>query len=382
MCGPRPALSQSRRALPHYLPHRAHRRTRTQFTCPTSIVGRTRLSSPHSHNSMNCLTVLLYRTYSLLALPYNLLRPRTRTYTTATPTTSTSSSQSSIGSASGGSIDAAEVSKFSAMSSSWWDVNGEFCLLHRMNPTRVQFIRDHTVRYLLPLSMSLSVVGEGVWPLRGLDVLDVGCGGGLLSESLCRLGGRVLGIDASAPNIAIATQHASLDPTFSLSSSAAVSGPASSASLVYRSETAEQLLASTVPPPQFDVVCSLEVVEHVANPQQFIHTLTALVRPGGLLFLSTINRTALSYLLTIGLAEYAFGWVSRGTHEWAKYVTVDELRDWVVGSGGGMEVVSASGMLYDPVWRRWSLNEQRTEVNYILCARKRLVQPSSSDSAS
>ena len=294
------------------------------------------------------LTALFYQTYSIFAQPYHLLCPRqrTRSYTTTASTTASSSpplpprpltSQASpITGASGSSIDAAEVSKFSAMSHTWWDTAGEFTLLHRMNPTRLQFIRSHTTAHLLPAALSRSVVGEGVWPLRGLDVLDVGCGGGLLSESLCRLGGRVVGVDASAPNIAIATQHALLDPAFAASVSACASASASAssqsassgsdASLVYRCQTAEQLLASSEPSPQFDVVCSLEVVEHVANPQQFVSTLNALVRPGGLLFISTINRTALSWALTIGLAEYALGWVSRGTHEWNKYVTVEELR--------------------------------------------------------
>ena len=316
---------------------------------------------------MISLTALLYRTYSALATPYRRLCPQpTRSYTTA-PARSSSPASASASDASGGSIDAAEVSKFSAMSSAWWDAHGEFCLLHRMNPTRVAFIRDHTTRLLLP---TISHPPSDAWPLRGLAVLDVGCGGGLLAESLCRLGGRVLGVDASAPNVAIATQHASLDAA--LASSAPSGG-----SLAYRCQTAEALLASSAPPPQFDVVCSLEVVEHVANPQQFVATLAALVRPGGLLFLSTINRTALSYLLTIGLAEYALGWVSRGTHEWSKYVTVEELGEWVVRGGEGMEVLGTSGMLYDPVWRRWSLDDKRTEVNYILCARKRMAAPSS-----
>ena len=374
-------MSLSRRSLAYALTRHHHQRSNTGFISSTSLTRPSCSASRHPFSRMNCLIACLYRTYSLLTYPYHLLHPTTRFYSTTHSVTSStpspplpSSSQAgSGGSAVGGSIDAAEVSKFSAMSSSWWDVNGEFCLLHRMNPTRVQFIRDHTTRYLLPLSMSLSVSGEGAWPLRGLDVLDVGCGGGLLSESLCRLGGRVVGIDASTPNIAIATQHASLDPAFSSSaSSSAGSGSASSASLEYRSQTAEQLLSSSEPPPQFDVVCSLEVVEHVANPQHFIRTLNALVRPGGLLFLSTINRTALSYLLTIGLAEYALGWVSRGTHDWDKYVTVEELRQWVEGGGDGMEVLGENGMLYDPLRKRWSLDEQRTEVNYILCARKRL----------
>ena len=380
-------MPRPRALLRRVTPQRSQHYTATHSIRSSGAVGHSRL--PCRLNSMIGLTSVLYRTYSLLARPYRLLCPHTRPYTTATSTAAAtpppSADPSHSSGASGESIDAAEVGKFSAMSDSWWDVNGEFCLLHRMNPTRVQFIRDHTARHLLPLSLSLSVVGEGVWPLRGLDVLDVGCGGGLLTESLCRLGGRVIGIDASAPNIAIATQHAALDPTFAeLASGSATAGAslsASSALLVYRNQTAEQLLASSNPPPQFDVVCSLEVVEHVANPEQFVATLAALVRPGGLLFLSTINRTALSYLLTIGVAEYALGWVSRGTHDWHKYVTPAELQQWVEADTGGggeaMEVLDVNGMLYDPLWRRWSLDANRTEVNYILCARKRTAQSSS-----
>ena len=235
-----------------------------------------------------------------------------------------------------------------------------------MNPVRVSYIRDKVVSEFRSFSLSTLPPAR---PFTSLSFLDVGCGGGLLSESLARLGASTLGIDASLPNIRIARTHAAIDPALS--------------SLSYRHMTAEQLLsppaasASSSRPPlpsSFDVVCALEVVEHVDSPDAFTATLCRLVRPGGLLFMSTLNRTALSYVLAIVGAEYVMGWVSKGTHDWAKFVTPDELRHWVRQAAGlRMETLDVSGMLYDPLSGRWSLDKNRTEVNYILCARRPLL---------
>lgn len=204
-----------------------------------------------------------------------------------------------------GTINASEIAHFSRLSSQWWDEQGEFAFLHRMNPVRVQFIKDK----LLEVSRE---GGEEGMPsstiLRDLDVLDVGCGGGLLSESLARLGAKTLGIDASESNVKIATLHASADPKLK--------------HLNYVNAPAELLLES---PKRYDVVCSMEVIEHVDNPASFLSTCAELVKPGGHLFLSTISRTPLAYFLAIFLAEDVLRKVSRGTHTYSKFIKPTEL---------------------------------------------------------
>ncbi|KAF8448956.1 S-adenosyl-L-methionine-dependent methyltransferase [Boletus edulis BED1] len=211
------------------------------------------------------------------------------------------------------SVNADEIAHFSRLSSLWWDEHGEFALLHRMNPTRVQYIREKLIE------ITREEQGEDVGRsmeqrrdvLRGLDVLDVGCGGGLLSESLARMGARTLGIDASASNIGIATAHARGDPEL-----------ASAGDLVYRNAPAEELVQE---PKRYDMVCSMEVLEHVDNPAGFLSTCAELVKPGGHLFLSTIARTPLSYLLTILAAEYVLRKVAIGTHTYSKFINPLEL---------------------------------------------------------
>ncbi|KAG6819371.1 hypothetical protein H0H93_012454 [Arthromyces matolae] len=205
-----------------------------------------------------------------------------------------------------GTINPDEIAHFSRLSSQWWDEQGEFQLLHRMNPVRVQFIREKLEEVALR-----EHEGEEAPPpkgLRSLDVLDVGCGGGLLSESLARLGANTLGIDASESNIKIAQLHASADPKL--------------ASLSYRHTAAESLLESSK---RYDVVCSMEVLEHVDHPATFLSTCAELVKPGGHLFLSTISRTPLAWFLTIFLAEDVFRKVSRGTHTYSKFIKPTEL---------------------------------------------------------
>ncbi|OAX37956.1 ubiquinone biosynthesis O-methyltransferase [Rhizopogon vinicolor AM-OR11-026] len=213
-------------------------------------------------------------------------------------------------------INAAEIAHFSRLSSSWWDERGELAMLHRMNPVRVRYIREKL------LESTFEDHGEDARRemesrrevLKGMDVLDVGCGGGLLSESLARLGARTLGIDASESNVGIALTHASVDPQLSSSGSGN--------SLEYRHASAEQLVKE---PKRFDVVCSMEVIEHVDNPLAFLSACAQLVKPGGHLFLSTIARTPLSYFLTILAAEHILHEVAVGTHTYSKFIDPSEL---------------------------------------------------------
>ncbi|KIM66016.1 hypothetical protein SCLCIDRAFT_1211662 [Scleroderma citrinum Foug A] len=288
-------------------------------------------------------------------------------------------------------VNAAEVAHFSRLSSQWWDEKGEFALLHRMNPVRAQYVRDKVIE------VAREERGEDVaqemerrGALRGMNVLDVGCGGGLLSESLARLGGQTLGIDASESNVRIASMHASADPLFSPSS------PSPSCSLGYRNISAEELLKSDE---KFDVVCSMEVIEHVDNPATFLVTCAELVKPGGHLFLSTIARTPLAYLLTIVAAEYILRQVARGTHTYSKFINPTELISFFQqysspsGTGGNSPPwitrmyagglprrteAEVRGLIYKPWSGDWALMPRSAtqfgaaECNYMFWVRKPL----------
>ncbi|KAL1747633.1 S-adenosyl-L-methionine-dependent methyltransferase [Schizophyllum fasciatum] len=280
------------------------------------------------------------------------------------------------GAASGGSVNPAEIAFFSKLSSQWWDETGEFGFLHRMNPLRVQFIRDklHEVALDQKVEDFRGASGEGPSPeaaLRDLKVLDVGCGGGLLSESLARLGAKTLAIDASHSNIQIASLHASSDPSLARN-------------LEYRHSAAEALVEEGN---QFDVVCSMEVLEHVDHPAAFLDTCSRLVKPNGHLFLSTIARTPLAYFLTIFMAESVLGKVSQGTHTYSKYINPSELMahfqevspQWIkkgwVGSSLPMRMQAETrGMIYNPLSGRWSLAPRgmwaSEDCNYVFWVRK------------
>ncbi|KAI0924729.1 hypothetical protein AcV7_007307 [Taiwanofungus camphoratus] len=228
------------------------------------------------------------------------------------------------------SVNPDEIEHFSRLSSQWWDERGEFQLLHKMNPVRMQFIRDKVIEMHREDGTDASLNESQV--LEGMDVLDVGCGGGLLCESLARLGGNTLGIDASPSNIAIASLHASIDPSLSLSSSFTASPSPANAhppyqrkgTLAYEHTSVEDLFVRRGPQ-QFDIVCSMEVIEHVDNPSTFLSNCAQLVKPGGHLFLSTIARTPLAYLLTILAAEHVLRLVTPGTHTYSKYINPDEV---------------------------------------------------------
>ncbi|KAF7327779.1 Ubiquinone biosynthesis O-methyltransferase, mitochondrial [Mycena kentingensis (nom. inval.)] len=266
-------------------------------------------------------------------------------------------------------VNPAEIAHFSRLSSQWWDEKGEFSFLHQMNPVRMRFIREKLLETARDEQPSLSdSVGSTV--LKGLDVLDVGCGGGLLSESLARLSANTLGVDASEANISIAQLHADKDP--------ALSGPASQ--LSYRHTPAEALLEDSK---RYDVVCSMEVLEHVDNPSAFLNTCAQLVKPGGHLFLSTISRTALAYFLTIFMAEDVLRQVSRGTHTHSKFIRPDELTNffrsypnaaapWI--RHGTRTETEVRGLVYNPLSSSWILASRdawgATACNYLFWVRK------------
>ncbi|KAF8159435.1 S-adenosyl-L-methionine-dependent methyltransferase [Crassisporium funariophilum] len=291
-----------------------------------------------------------------------------------------------------GSVNSDEIAHFSKLSSEWWDEQGEFSFLHKMNPVRMQFIRDKLLEVARDENPYAELEGGNV--LKGLDVLDVGCGGGLLSESLARMGANTLGIDASEANIAIATLHSAADPKLSSS----VSGPSS---LSYLHAPAETLLTQRK---RYDVVCSMEVLEHVDNPSAFLSTCAELLKPGGHLFLSTISRTPLAYALTILVAEDILRKVTSGTHTYSKFVKPSELvqyfRDYRSPSLANLDSVTHEhslasrpwistpkfstylprleaelrGLVYNPLQGRWHLAPRDSwgalECNYLFWVRK------------
>jgi 2-polyprenyl-6-hydroxyphenyl methylase/3-demethylubiquinone-9 3-methyltransferase len=239
-------------------------------------------------------------------------------------------------------IDPAEIERFSRIADEWWDTKGKFAPLHQLNPVRLGFIRDRVAAHWHRAALSGS-------PLGGLDLLDIGCGGGLLSEPMARLGAQTTGIDAGKRNIDIASLHAE----------------GQGLAIDYRTTTAEALAASGR---QYDVVLALEIVEHVADVDLFLATCASLVKPGGLLFVSTLNRTAKAWALAIAGAEYVLRWVPRGTHDWKKFLKPSE----VVRSlrTGGIDAQEIVGVVYSPLSRAWSLNKHDLDVNYMLYGTK------------
>lgn len=253
------------------------------------------------------------------------------------------------------SVDDAEIDKFSRIADNWWDPDGEFKPLHAMNPVRMSYI-THWIKCKSPAICR----GDKV------SVLDLGCGGGLLSEALAKCGYNVLGVDASSISVGVADAHR-LKMASSLSSnSQPPRSPLSAASsLSYRNATAEQLVEEKA---SFDVVCSLEVVEHVRDPAEFVNLCLRLVKPGGLLFLSTINRTAKALLLDIVIPEYVLRWIPPGTHQLHKFITPAELEAFVTAGGG--RVQHTCGMTFNPISFQWSLDSEDIQANYILIAKR------------
>jgi 2-polyprenyl-6-hydroxyphenyl methylase/3-demethylubiquinone-9 3-methyltransferase len=235
------------------------------------------------------------------------------------------------------SVDPEEVARFSQWAAEWWDPKGKFAPLHRINPVRLGFVREQALA-------RFGRDGTLRRPFEGLRLVDIGCGGGLLCEPLSRLGFKVTGIDASAENIGTAAAHA------------AEMGLA----IDYRSSTAEALLAAGE---RFDVVLNMEVIEHVADPAAFLRDTAALIAPGGLMIVATLNRTVKSLALAKIGAEYLLRWVPQGTHDWRKFLRPDELRSFLAGEP--FDVEGPFGVAFDPISGAWS-QAGDSAVNYMM----------------
>ena len=238
-------------------------------------------------------------------------------------------------------VDSAEIQRFSALSSTWWDERGSFAPLHRINPVRLEFIRSVVTARFGRDAASLNA-------FAGLSVLDVGCGGGLVAEPLARQGLTVTGVDAATAAIAAANAHAA----------------GQGLQIEYVAGTVEQLAAEGR---RFDVVTALEVIEHMPDPAIFVADLDAVLKPGGVVVLSTLNRTMTSFALGIVAAEYLLGWVPRGTHRWDRFVAPSEMA--AAARAVGWRLDRLSGMTLDVLRNRWELSRDLS-VNYLVAFTK------------
>jgi 2-polyprenyl-6-hydroxyphenyl methylase / 3-demethylubiquinone-9 3-methyltransferase len=239
------------------------------------------------------------------------------------------------------SIDPAEVEKFSKLAAEWWNPKGKFGILHVFNPVRLEYIKEQVSARLArdPLTER---------PFEGLRLLDIGCGGGLLSEPMARLGADVVGVDPSEKNIKTAQVHATEQ----------------NLPITYRTGTAEMLAAEGE---QFDVILNMEVIEHVADPAAFTATCCKMLKPGGLMFVATLNRTLKSFALGIVGAEYVLRWLPKGTHQWEKFIKPEELKSWL--SDNGTEIKAETGVVYHPVANQWR-RARTMDVNYMVVGQK------------
>jgi 2-polyprenyl-6-hydroxyphenyl methylase/3-demethylubiquinone-9 3-methyltransferase len=237
------------------------------------------------------------------------------------------------------SVDRREIERFAKMAARWWDPRGPMAPLHKLNPVRLAYIRDRAAGHFGRDAKKLGC-------LKGLRILDIGCGAGLLTEPLARLGAEMTGIDPAQENIAAARAHAT------------ESGVVAD----YRDATAEALAANGE---QFDVVLAMEVVEHVNHVPRFVATCGSIVKPGGLFFAATLNRTLKSFALAIVGAEYILRWLPRGTHQWDKFVTPDELEAAI--EDAGLNITGERGVIYNPLADRWQLSSDM-DVNYMVVA--------------
>lgn len=241
----------------------------------------------------------------------------------------------------GTTVNDAEIAKFVAMAEEWWDPKGKFKPLHKFNPVRLSYIRDNLCAHFGRDSNSIR-------PFEGLRILDVGCGGGLLCEPLTRLGATVVGVDAAERNIAIARVHAEQ----------------SGLDIDYRATTSEALVAEGE---SFDVVLNMEVVEHVEDVPLYMKSCADLVAPGGVMFTATINRTARSWALAVIGAEYILRWLPRGTHDWNKFLTPEEIIAQL--KRNGLKVTDQTGVVFHPLADEWRMSSDMG-INYMVLAER------------
>ena len=237
-------------------------------------------------------------------------------------------------------VDQAEIAKFEAMAGEWWDPDGKFKPLHMMTPCRLGYA-------VAQIAAQHGRDPKSLRPFEGLRILDIGCGGGLLSEPMARLGAEVVGADAAERVIPVARLHAER----------------MGLEIDYRVTTAQKLVEAGE---SYDAVLNMEVVEHVPDPQAFLDACAALVRPGGLMVTSTINRNPKSWLVAIVGAERVMRWLPRGTHDWAKFITPDELTAML--ERAGLEPVDAKGLVFNPLAWEWRISERDLSVNYVTTA--------------
>ncbi|MBC6437543.1 MAG: bifunctional 2-polyprenyl-6-hydroxyphenol methylase/3-demethylubiquinol 3-O-methyltransferase UbiG [Rhodobacteraceae bacterium] len=234
-------------------------------------------------------------------------------------------------------VEANEIAKFEAMAAEWWNPHGTFKPLHMLNPTRLDYITAQ-----IAAEFARDLTGDA--PFKGLRILDIGCGGGLLSEPMARLGAQVVGADAAERNIPVARVHAAQ----------------SGLMIDYRHTTAEALAEAGE---QFDAILNMEVIEHVADPPGFLTACQTLLKPGGIMTCSTINRTPRSFALAIIGAEYVMRWLPRGTHDWSKFITPDEL--YALLRQAGLTPVDRKGFVFRPVTWSWGVSDRDLRVNYV-----------------
>ncbi|MDB0061507.1 bifunctional 2-polyprenyl-6-hydroxyphenol methylase/3-demethylubiquinol 3-O-methyltransferase UbiG [Octadecabacter sp.] len=239
-------------------------------------------------------------------------------------------------------VDPAEIAKFEAMAAEWWDLEGKFKPLHMLNPTRLDYITQQ-------IASEFDRDLKADKPFAGLRILDIGCGGGLLCEPMARLGATVVGADAAERNIPVAQVHAEN----------------SGLEIDYRFTTAEAMAAAEE---QFDIVLNMEVVEHVANPLSYLTACHDLLKPGGLHICSTINRNPKSFAMAIVGAEYVMRWLPKGTHEWNKFITPDELCDLM--ERAGLNPVDRKGFKFNFLQFTWSISASDMSVNYVTASLK------------
>lgn len=244
--------------------------------------------------------------------------------------------------ASNSTVDPAEIEKFEQMAAEWWDPQGKFKPLHMLNPCRLDYI-------LSQISAEFDRDLNTPKPFRGLRILDIGCGGGLLCEPMARLGATVVGVDAAERNIPVAQMHARQ----------------SELEIDYRIGTAEALVEAAE---QFDVILNMEVIEHVADPQAYLKSCQKLLKSGGLMVCSTINRNPKSFAMAIVGAEYIMRWLPKGTHQWSKFITPDELFDLICNAK--LDPVDRKGFVFNPVSWQWRISQRDLSVNYVTTSLK------------